>query len=184
MLKIDLSKTSKELMYALLTETAGKAITDKDVSYAKIASIQGAEASAPNATVELTSVKNSTVVKPGGVEPLVRKITRHSLGECATELGVDLSIEDDISQYDTASYVVAKVNTLMGSVLTTDEVTVSAAAAVDGVREVTVSMKDGAHAALYGDLVLTVTDNVDHRTTPEDTFQGESLNGFDKPTSA
>ncbi|EGO2129114.1 hypothetical protein ITP31_003937 [Salmonella enterica] len=184
MLKIDLSKTSKELLYAVLTETAGKAITDKDVSFANIASIQGAQAGQPNATVELSSVANSTVVKPGGTEPLTRKVTRHTLAECATALAVDLTIDDDITQYDTASYVVAKVNSLLGSVLTEAEVTVSAAAADNGVREVTVSMKDGAHIALHGDLVLIVTDNVDHRSTVEGTFPGDDLNGFDQPASA
>lgn len=184
MLKIDLSKTSKELVYALLTATAGKTITDKDVSYANIAPIADAQAGQPNATVDLSSVAGSTVVKPGGTEPLSRKVTRHALSEIATTLGVNLAISDDITQYDTASYVVAKVNTLLGSVLTEAEVTVSAAAAVDNVRSVTVSMVETAHIGLTGNLVLTVTDNVDHRATVADTFTNENLSGFDGPTPA
>lgn len=184
MLKIDLSKTSKELVYALLTETAGKTITDKDVSYANIAVIGGAQAGQPNATVDLSSVAGSTVIKPGGVEPLTRKVTRHSLDEIATTLGVSLAISDDITQYDTASYVVGKVNTLLGSVLTEAEVTVNAAAAVDGVRSVTVAMVETAHIALTGNLVLTVTDNVDHRATVDSTFPADNLNGFDQPSAS
>lgn len=184
MLKIDLSKTSKELVYALLTETAGKTITDKDVSYANIAVIDGAQAGQPNATVDLSSVAGSTVIKPGGVEPLTRKVTRHSLDEIATTLGVSLAISDDITQYDTASYVVGKVNTLLGSVLTEAEVTVNAAAAVDGVRSVTVAMVETAHIALTGNLVLTVTDNVDHRATVDSTFPADNLNGFDQPSAS
>lgn len=184
MVKIDLSKTSKQLLYAMLTDTAGETITDKDVSASNIAVIDGAAAGDPNTTVQLSSVSGSTVIKPGGTEPLTRKVTRHSLSDIATKLGKDLAVSDDITQYDTHAYVVAKVNSIMGSVLTEAETTSSAAAAVDGVRQVTLSMAPTAHIALVGDLVLTVTDNVDHRQTTEQTFSGDNLNGFDEPAAS
>lgn len=174
MLKIDLTKTSVQLLYSLLSDTSGKTITAADVSFANIAPIAGAQAGQPNTTVELSSVAGSTIVRPGGVEPLTRKLTRHSLSEIATVKGVNLNLSDDITKYDDASYVVGEVNTLLGSVLTTAEVTVTAAAAVSGVRSVTVAMKDSAHIALNGSLVLTVTDNVDHRSTVDGTFPGDS----------
>lgn len=183
MVKIDLSKSSDALVYVLLTDTAGKAITAADVSYSNIASIDGAAAGQPNATVQLSSVAGSTVVKPGGVEPLSRKVTRHTLAAVAIDLNKDLDIEDDITQYDDATYVVTKLNTILGSVLAPQDVTVAAAAAVDGVRAVTVTMKDGAHIALYGSLVLNVTDNVDHRATVADTFPGDDLNGFEEASA-
>jgi hypothetical protein len=181
MAKIDVSKTSNELLYALLSESAGKAITAADVSAANIAAIANPEAGDPNTTVELSSVAGSTVVKPGGTEPLTRKLTRHTLADVATALGKSLAVSDDITKYDTKSYVLGKVNEILGSVLVDAEITVNAAAAVDGVREVTVAMVETAHIALNGSLVLTVTDNTDTRGTTEETFPNESLSGFEEP---
>lgn len=180
MLKIDLSKTSNQLGYALLTESAGKAITVSDVAITNLAVIDGAAAGEPNATIQLSSVAGSTVVKPGGVEPLTRKLTRHDLAEIATTLGADLSIEDDVTLY-TDQYAVTKLNSILGSVLQVGEVTVTAPAAVDGVREVTIAMIPTAHFALFGSVTLTVTDNTDTRGTTEETFPNESLSGFDGP---
>lgn len=182
MLKINLAQTSVQMMYGLLSQDAGKTITSADVSFANLTAL--ATQTGPNASIELSSVPGSTIVKPGGVEPLVRKLTRHTLTDIATELEVALAITDDVSLYAGQPYAVAKLNELLGSVLTEAEVTAASSAVVDGKVTVTYTMAPTAHVAIFGDLELEVTDNVDRRETVDQTFSEEELNGFDAPAKA
>ena len=180
MLPLDLTKTSQEMIYALLTHVAGRAITTSDVTVSAPSVIAGAQAGQPNTNVTLTFKEGSTVIKPGGATSLVRKLTRIDLGAVATSKSFTGILSDDISKYTDATYVVGKINAALGTVLTASDITLDNAQTVDGVLDVDVTMAAG-HYGLIGKVHLKVTDNVDHRPTLESAFANEALVGLGAP---
>lgn len=177
MLPLDLTKTSQEMIYALLTHVAGRTITTSDVTVSAPSVIAGAQAGQPNTNVTLTFKEGSTVIKPGGATSLVRKLTRIDLGTIATTKGFTGILSDDISKYTDATYVVGKVNAGLGTVLTASDITLDNAQTVEGVLDVDVTMAAD-HYGLIGKVHLKVTDNVDHRPTLETAFADEAMDGF------
>lgn len=183
-LKLDLTKSSDEVFYALLTETAGKTITAADVVGSNIT--EDASVVGSNTLITLSVVEGSTVAMGG---PITRHYKRITLPEVMTAIGkdsTDLELTADITPWQGATAeatALVALNALLGTVLTVDEISLSNASLDTGVTPNTYSVDVSAinHYGLVGEVTFMVTDLEEHQALA-DIFPDASLDGLTPPT--
>lgn len=178
MYKYDIAKNGSENMLALLNESAkeGVVVTAADVSW----SVPAADATVAGANTKITlsAVEGSEVVN--NESPAIdRHYTRLDLSTVLTTLGADTAFEETLEAYDTDAKKLAKFVDATGIKLEAGDATV---ATDEESATVTITMV-ATHLGLIGSAEMVFEKPVPELPSLNDTFAGETLNGFNAPAA-
>lgn len=186
LLKLDPSLTSEESLYALLSYEAGFEITNEDLTLADIAQYDtsGEEEEDGEFNTIITLNVNPVTPKFSHTETTFqRRLVRHSLESYVEDREISLNFEDDLTLYNDDEYALAKINSVLGTNFTADQVVIEnpsvGRAYTPDTMEVKFSLLDDADIRFFGSLTFVVTDAIDRRPSIDEIFTNDLLSGFD-----